>query len=191
MLKSKLKTSIGKQTSMGVSNQRVDEPAKPAALPGSAPVLAATLASGQTSVERSVAGAAPAPIFKLATEIAPSKPKMFSTDAQLQERFAMVAEQLEDESEVGRGKWAAQIVRIHQRVQADPELVTALSEEALHLYFKASDKLSNTAAGVAISKRLTQKRAEDSLAKMQAEAAEMAAKAAEAASMVGDDLEWD
>ena len=189
-LPSKLPSTLGRTASMGVSNSNPIVNVPPAQLPTTSVV------GGETSVVKpketattgaSVAGAAPVPVYKLATEIFPSKENMFSSDSQLQERFNMMAAAFEAEAEVSKGEWAAQVLAIHQRVKADPELVTALSDEALALYFKASSQLANTAAGVAIAKRLTAKRQADSLAAAQANAAEMAAKAA----LVADDLVWE
>ena len=199
MLKAKLTSKLsskpaatvaGKTPSMGVSTVSPTADVAPAKLP------TADIVGGETVIVKptvkpepgvSVAGSAPVPIFKLATEIFPSKSGMFSSDAQLEERFNLVATALENEAEISSGSWAGQVILIHQRVKADPELVTALSDTALRLYFEASSRLANTAAGVAISKRLVAKRQADSLAKAQATAAEMATKAA----LVGDDLEWE
>ena len=188
--KSPATNNIGRAPVMGVSAARPTDNVPPAQLP------TAQVTDGVTIVQKpkdtatataTVAGATPVPVYKLATEIFPGKEKMFSTNAQLCERFDMLAAAFESEAELKTGQWAGQVLAIHQRVKADPELVTALSDEALALYFKASSQLANTAAGVAISKRLAAKRQADSLASAQAAAAELATRAA----MVADDLEWE
>ena len=121
----------------------------------------------------------PIPVHKLAGLVAPTKPTIFSENSELAARFNLLASQLEEESGCKNGAWAGSLMVIHQKVKSDPDIATALSSEALALYFRACSKLANTSAGVALTKRLAARRQEESVAKQQSLLLDAARRAAE------------
>ena len=110
----------------------------------------------------------------MAELIAPKPADIFSSDKQINERFNMLAAELEMESGAGDSKWASCLLGIHVKISADPEIATVLNNTALALYFEACSRLANTAAGAAITKKVAaaheMKRAQEAQAAM-AEAA--------------------
>lgn len=110
----------------------------------------------------------------MADLIAPKPADIFSADKQINDRFNMLADELEKESEAGDAKWASCLLGIHAKITADPEIATVLNTKALKLYFDACSRLANTAAGAAITKKVSAahelKRAQEAQAAM-AEAA--------------------
>lgn len=150
-------------------------PKQPDAPPATKP-LTSTVDGGETRVSaqgtrvvdgKTLPSVSPIPVHKLASLVAPTKPTIFSENSELAARFNMLAAQLEEESGCKGGAWAGSLMVIHQKVKADPDIATALSSEALALYFRACSKLANTSAGVALTKRLAARRQEESTAKQQ------------------------
>lgn len=110
----------------------------------------------------------------MAELIAPRPADLFSGDKQINDRFNMLAAELEVESGAGDSKWASSLLGIHAKISADPEIATTLNNSALALYFEACSRLANAAAGAAITKKVAaaheMKRAQEAQAAM-AEAA--------------------
>lgn len=138
--------------------------------------LTSTVDGGETRVSaqgtrvvdgKTLPAVSPIPVHKLAGLVAPTKPTIFSENSELSARFNLLAAQLEEESGCKSGAWAGSLMVIHQKVKADPDIATALSSDALALYFRACSKLANTSAGVALTKRLAARRQEESTAKQQ------------------------
>lgn len=162
-------------------------PTQPDVQPAAKP-LTSTVDGGVTSVAvqgtrvvdgKTLPAVSPIPVHKLAGLVAPTKPTIFSENSELAARFNLLANQLEEESGCKGGTWAGSLMVIHQKVKSDPEVATALSVEALALYFRACSKLANTSAGVALTKRLAARRQEESVAKQQSLLLEAAKRSAE------------
>ena len=162
-------------------------PKQPDVQPAAKP-LVSTVDGGVTSVSaqgtrvvdgKTLPAVSPIPVHKLAGLVAPTKATIFSENSELAARFNLLAAQLEEESGCKSGTWAGSLMVIHQKVKSDPDIATALSSEALALYFRACSKLANTSAGVALTKRLAAKRQEESVAKQQSLLLEAARRAAE------------
>lgn len=163
-------------------------PSKQSDVQPAAKPLVSTVDGGVTSVSvqgtrvvdgKTLPAVSPIPIHKLAGLVAPTKPAIFSENSELAARFNMLAAQLEEESGCKSGTWAGSLMAIHQKVKADPDIATALSSDALSLYFRACSKLANTSAGVALTKRLAARRQEESAAKQQNLLLEAARRSAE------------
>lgn len=162
-------------------------PKQPDVQPAAKP-LVSTVDGGVTSVSaqgtrvvdgKTLPAVSPIPVHKLAGMVAPTKPTIFSENSELAARFNLLASQLEEESGCKNGAWAGSLMMIHQKVKSDPDIATALSSEALALYFRACSKLANTYAGVALTKRLAARRQEESIAKQQSLLLDAARRAAE------------
>ena len=162
-------------------------PSQPDVQPAAKPIVS-TVDGGVTSVTsqgtrvvdgKTLPAVSPIPVHKLAGLVAPTKPTIFSENSELAARFNLLASQLEEESGCKSGAWAGSLMVIHQKVKSDPDIATALSSEALSLYFRACSKLANTSAGVALTKRLAARRQEESVAKQQSLLLEAARRAAE------------
>ena len=162
-------------------------PKQPDVQPAAKP-LVSTVDGGVTSVSaqgtrvvdgKTLPAVSPIPVHKLAGMVAPTKPTIFSENSELAARFNLLASQLEEESGCKKGAWAGSLMMIHQKVKSDPDIATALSSEALALYFRACSKLANTSAGVALTKRLAARRQEESIAKQQSLLLDAARRAAE------------
>ena len=162
-------------------------PKQPDVQPAAKP-LVSTVDGGVTSVSaqgtrvvdgKTLPAVSPIPVHKLAGLVAPTKATIFSENSELAARFDLLASQLEEESGCKNGTWAGSLMVIHQKVKSDPDIATALSSEALALYFRACSKLANTSAGVALTKRLAARRQEESVAKQQSLLLDAARRAAE------------
>lgn len=162
-------------------------PKQPDVQPATKP-LVSTVDGGVTSVSaqgtrvvdgKTLPAVSPIPVHKLAGLVAPTKATIFSENSELAARFNLLASQLEEESGCKNGAWAGSLMVIHQKVKSDPDIATALSSEALALYFRACSKLANTSAGVALTKRLAARRQEESIAKQQSLLLDAARRAAE------------
>lgn len=162
-------------------------PKQPDVQPATKP-LVSTVDCGVTSVSaqgtrvvdgKTLPAVSPIPVHKLAGLVAPTKPNIFGENSELAARFNLLASQLEEESGCKNGAWAGSLMVIHQKVKSDPDIATALSSEALALYFRACSKLANTSAGVALTKRLAARRQEESVAKQQSLLLDAARRAAE------------
>ena len=162
-------------------------PKQPDVQPAAKP-LVSTVDGGVTSVSaqgtrvvdgKTLPAVSPIPVHKLAGLVAPTKATIFSENSELAARFNLLASQLEEESGCKSGTWTRSLMMIHQKVKSDPDIATALSSEALALYFRACSKLANTSAGVALTKRLAARRQEESIAKQQSLLLDAARRAAE------------
>lgn len=178
---------IGLRASLKPTAQPSTAPKQPDVQPAAKP-LVSTVDGGVTSVSaqgtrvvdgKTLPAVSPIPVHKLAGLVAPTKPTIFSENSELAARFNLLAAQLEEESGCKSGTWAGSLMTIHQKVKSDPDIATALSSEALALYFRACSKLANTSAGVALTKRLAARRQEESVAKQQSLLLEAARRAAE------------
>lgn len=168
-------------------NTPVSSPKQPDVPPAVKP-LTSNVDGGETRVSaqgtrvvggKTLPAVSPLPVHKLAGLVAPTKPAIFSENSEIAARFNMLASQLEEESGCKSGTWAGSLMVIHQKVKADPDIATALSSDALALYFRACSKLANTSAGVALTKRLAARRQEESVAKQQSLLLEAARRSAE------------
>ena len=182
-LKAKLPNMKATLTSKLTQPQSNEAPVKKAQLPegSSKHKESATVKDGETKINAGKpAEGNKFPEYRvksahtMAELIAPKPTDIFSDDKQINERFNMLAAELEIESGAGDSKWASCLLGIHAKITADPEIVTVLNTTALKLYFEACSRLANTAAGAAITKKVSaaheMKRAQEAQAAM-AEAA--------------------
>ena len=184
-----MKANLPSAAKIGLrASLKPSSPTAPPAPPPAAKPLVSTVDGGVTSVSaqgtrvvdgKTLPAVSPIPVHKLSGLVAPTKATIFSENSELAARFNLLASQLEEESGCKNGAWAGSLMVIHQKVKSDPDIATALSSEALALYFRACSKLANTSAGVALTKRLAAKRQEESVAKQQSLLLEAARRAAE------------